>query len=33
MSLWKFFLAITTNPDLAGIVETLNIGNWGYGGP
>jgi hypothetical protein len=33
ISLWKYFLAITTNSDLAGIVETLNLGNWGYGRP
>ncbi|CEL08220.1 hypothetical protein ASPCAL11371 [Aspergillus calidoustus] len=31
--LWKFFRTIMTHPHLAALVQTLNIGNWGFGLP
>jgi hypothetical protein len=30
MVLWKFFRTVRTNPQLAALVQTLNIGNWGF---
>ena len=29
MTLWKYLRTMRRNPDLAAIVRTLNIGNWG----
>ncbi|KAL2803033.1 hypothetical protein BJX63DRAFT_437345 [Aspergillus granulosus] len=29
-SLWSFWLTVNRNPDIAGLVETLVIGNWGF---
>ncbi|KAL2846488.1 hypothetical protein BJX68DRAFT_268578 [Aspergillus pseudodeflectus] len=32
-SLWKFFRTIMSNPELAAVVQIINIGNWGFGRP
>ncbi|RMJ21576.1 hypothetical protein PHISP_07556 [Aspergillus sp. HF37] len=33
MTAWKFLVTVRRDPHLAGLVRTLNIGNWGYQHP
>lgn len=30
MTLWKFLVTIRQSPNLAALVRTLNVGNWGF---